>query len=235
MTLDDATDRDPDDESMTRRDAEGREAWVVEGDGALAVPLRDALRETSGDWDVHVFTTCSEASLAISRTPSAATLLVVGLGLGVDEGIRIVSLAHDRFPTLPILAVSSVDGGRALLAAIRAGARGYLRAGDPTISIGVGVERVLAGDHPVSPSVAGHLFELARPEGRPGGLISPPLSPRELELLRILGQGYTYQDAGQAMGISVHTARSLSKRIYVKLDCRSKGEALRTARRQGWL
>jgi DNA-binding CsgD family transcriptional regulator len=54
-------------------------------------------------------------------------------------------------------------------------------------------------------------------------------------LLQLLGQGYTYDEAARRMDISVHTAHTFSKRIYMKLEVGSKSEALAQARGRGWI
>ena len=83
--------------------------------------------------------------------------------------------------------------------------------------------------------MAHHLFRFASihapTSNGPGNL----RSPHELELLQLLGQGYTYDEAARRMDISIHTAQTFSKRIYMKLEVGSKGEALAHARERGWL
>lgn len=61
------------------------------------------------------------------------------------------------------------------------------------------------------------------------------LSPREMEALRFIGQGYTTDQVAQEMGISRHTARNFIRRIYLKMDVNGRVDAVRLAAQHGML
>jgi len=61
------------------------------------------------------------------------------------------------------------------------------------------------------------------------------LSPRELEALRFIGQGYTTDQIAEEMQISRHTARNFIRRIYLKMDVNARVDAVRLAAQYGML
>jgi DNA-binding CsgD family transcriptional regulator len=61
------------------------------------------------------------------------------------------------------------------------------------------------------------------------------LSAREIDLLRLLGRGYTYDEAALEMAVTLNTVRSYSRRIFQKLDVHRKRDALASARERGLL
>jgi DNA-binding CsgD family transcriptional regulator len=63
--------------------------------------------------------------------------------------------------------------------------------------------------------------------------ISNPLSQREVDVLRLIGKGYSAPEAGRLLGISSHTASSYVRDIYRKLGISSRAEAAMEAVRRG--
>lgn len=65
--------------------------------------------------------------------------------------------------------------------------------------------------------------------------IDAALAPRELEVLGFLANGYSYEQAGLNMGISLASVRTYVRRLYAKLGVHTKSEATRVAMQQGVL
>ncbi|WP_166459735.1 response regulator transcription factor [Amycolatopsis pithecellobii] len=63
----------------------------------------------------------------------------------------------------------------------------------------------------------------------------PALTPRELDLVRELDSGFSYQEIARQLGLTTETVRTYSKSLYTKLDAHSRGEAVFRARLQGLL
>jgi DNA-binding CsgD family transcriptional regulator len=62
-----------------------------------------------------------------------------------------------------------------------------------------------------------------------------PLTPREIDILRLIARGDTYERAAERLGLSAHTVASYVKKIYRKLDVHSAGAAVMRAVRLGVL
>jgi len=210
-------------------------ALVVEDNPAFVSLIEHALAVVDPAWHVRTVVRGHQALTLMAAPSTTADLVLVDLGLPDISGVEVVRAARVRFPDVPVMVVSVLGNGSSVLAAVQAGARGYLQKGDSALSLSHAIQRVLAGEYPISPSLAHHLFRFASVHAPASSGVDGLLSPRELELLQVLGQGYTYDEAARRMGISVHTAQTFSKRIYTKLEVGSKSEALAHARDRGWL
>ena len=154
---------------------------------------------------VHLSIRLIDALCAIGETGEAAVLLSRVLEVGAQTGL---------YQTL-------LDAGprvRALLEALFDRIRG-----DSAL-------RHLA-------AYAGHLLEhwTFAPAARGGQRSSGPLSDRECAILRLIGQGYSNKQVGQALGIAFETVKSHAKNIYGKLDAGNRAEAVARAERLGFL
>ncbi len=101
-----------------------------------------------------------------------------------------------------ILVLSVLGDEETVLAAVLAGADGYLLKDLDSLDIGQQAVDALAGDAPLSPSIAGYVLRhLRRQEGRAKPDDSDPvLSPREIELLQLLARGYSNKAAAPSSG-----------------------------------
>lgn len=213
-------------------------ALLVEDDPYFMRLTEQALRSLGNDWQALRASTGREALDLIDRSELAwVDLVLVDLGLPDVNGSEVIRRAHLRWPQVPILVSSVHRTGEDVLKAIEAGARGYVDKGDTALTLSHAIETVLRGEYPISASLAQHLFSLVprqapRAELHPGQSL---LSPREIELLKLLSDGYTYEEASHQMGVSLNTVQTFSRRIFQKLEVRSKVQALNAAHHLGLL
>ena len=119
-----------------------------------------------------------------------------------------------------------------LLAAFKAGARGYILKGVSARDLANVVRNVANGEVYVSPSLAaGMLMTLTR--GRPADPLEE-LTEREHEILRLVGQGLTNREIGERLHLSEKTIKHYITNILQKLQVRSRVEAALLAARTGW-
>jgi two-component system nitrate/nitrite response regulator NarL len=145
------------------------------------------------------------------------------LGAGTPSWDRLQGLAT-RVPVLAVL-WSEDQAEDALLA----GARGVLVRDRLDERLGPAAAAVAAGVVVVDEAVAG---VLVRP--RPAATSLPePLTPRETEVLQLVGEGLTNRAIGERLGISEHTAKFHVNAILGKLGARSRSEAVAQAARLG--
>ncbi|MHC4910043.1 MAG: response regulator [Planctomycetota bacterium] len=121
-------------------------------------------------------------------------------------------------------------------AAVRAGAWGYFSKSDDTDSIVDGIRAVVRGRFAFGPKVQ----ERCKPtNGRRRGEMTPPntkldmLSPREQEVLRLIGRGMTRSQIALALCRSPKTVDGHREKIMEKLDIHARGELVRFAIREG--
>lgn len=210
-----------------------RLAMIVEDNQAFAGVISDALGTLEGTWNVLHHADGSSAIAALSDTEFRADLVLVDIGLPDISGLEVIRAARQHYEDVPILVISVMTSAESVLEAIKHGARGYLHKGDSLLSLAQAITGVMDGQYPISPSLAHYLFQLA--QFTPQALESPGelLSARELELLRLLGQGHTYEEAARRMAITLHTVQTYSKRIHLKLQVTRKSAALAEARKLG--
>ena len=209
-----------------------RRALLVEDEPEFQNLLRLACRKLAGDWLLHCCRTGKEALAAIDAG-DAFDIALVDIGLPDISGLKVIDALRDRSADTPILVVSVLSDQRNVLAAIRAGACGYVLKDDSQISIARAIDQVLQGIYPLSPSLARYLFSLA---GKPLGATKSPLpelSPRELKLLNHIAGGLSYAQAAVAMNISLSTVQTHIRHLYRKLDVHSQTQAVAVARAHG--
>jgi DNA-binding NarL/FixJ family response regulator len=170
-----------------------------------------------------------EAALArIGENLPDVVVTDIGLpGMSGTDGIRIL---RERYPDLPILALTVFDDDKEIFRALCAGACGYLLKNTPPARLLESVREVVDGGAPMSPQIARRVITLFR-DVAPPNQAECRLTPQEKELLRLLVEGHHYKTAADAMGITFHTVAFHVRNIYAKLEVHSKSEAVARALR----
>jgi DNA-binding NarL/FixJ family response regulator len=146
------------------------------------------------------------------------------------DGIEGTRILRERFPGVPILALSVYDDDDNVFNAICAGASGYLLKNTTPSRLLESLKDVVSGGAPMSPEVARRVMKLFR-DVRPAPRAPCHLTPQETELLKLMVEGHHYKTAAREMGISVNTVSFHLKNIYEKLQVHSKSEAVARALR----
>ena len=174
------------------------------------------------------YRTLEDALAKIGANPPDVVVTDLGLpGMSGTDGIRIL---RERYPSLPVLALTIFDDDDEVFRALCAGACGYLLKNTPPARLLDSVREVVDGGAPMSPQVARRVVTLFR-EFHPPERASCHLTPQERELLRLLVEGHHYKTAADAMGVSRHTIAFHVRNVYAKLEVHSKSEAVARALR----
>jgi len=164
-------------------------------------------------------------------------IVIVDLGLPDGDGAELIRELRDTAPATAAL-VTTVFGDEAhVIRAVEAGARGYLLKDTTPQEFVRAVRMVHEGGAPLSPQIARHLLKRFAPISTPNksGPEEERLTPRELDILTRISQGFSVAEAAQASGISHHTVTAHIKNIYSKLSVRNRVEAVNRARQKGWI
>jgi len=154
--------------------------------------------------------------------------LVMPGGDGVDA-IRRIAADH---PESRILVLTSFAGAERVVPALQAGARGYLLKDAAPEEIVRAIREVHRGEASLSPSVARRVLdELTAAPRRPPA--PDPLTPREVEVLRLVARGLGNQAIADVLSLSEPTVRSHVSAILGKLHLASRTQAALYALRQG--
>ena len=167
-------------------------------------------------------------------------VLMIDLGLPDGSGIEVIRSVSARKPDVDIMVVTVFGDEQHVVAAIEAGATGYILKDSTPADVISCIRLLRAGGSPVSPVVARSVLRAIRNRMNttPTRQVSPddnPLSVRETEILQLLAKGMSFNEIGQILGISPHTVTAHIKKIYRKLAVHSRGEAVYEASQMGLL
>ena len=204
---------------------------IIEDDARMRDVVRLLLDGTPGYRCAAEFSSVEEALAHMpSPTPEIALLDVHLPGVRGSIGVK---LLRERFPELPVMMLTVYAEDDLVFEAICNGAVGYLLKRTPYDALLAAVAEAHAGGAPMSPEVARKVLRVFRTlQPTPPGATNA-LTPQELRLLRLLGDGHSYESAGANLEITVNTVRKHVRNIYEKLHVHSKSEAVSKAIRAG--
>jgi DNA-binding NarL/FixJ family response regulator len=171
-------------------------------------------------------------------------VLLVDLDLPGGSGIELIRHAATTRPQCDVMVISVFGDEQHVLSSIEAGATGYLLKDSLALDLPGQLRALRDGGSPISPVIARRLLmRLAPGAGQGGGNGMPvvddetavALSEQESRVLHLAAKGFTFDEIAQFLQVSPHTVMTYVKRIYRKLQVRSKVEAIYEARRLGWL
>ena len=201
---------------------------IVEDQPRIREGLRYLIDSSDGYRCVGAFGSVEDALAGMPESDVA--LMDIGLpGLSGIEGIR---LLKERHPQLRLLALTVYDDDDRIFHALCAGASGYLLKKTPPARLMEGLRDVMEGGAVMSPEIAQRVVTLFK-EFRPPEKADYRLTPHELRLLKLLGEGHSYKTAAAELGSSVNTVGFHMRSIYSKLEVHSKSEAVAKALRGG--
>jgi DNA-binding NarL/FixJ family response regulator len=150
------------------------------------------------------------------------------------DGIGATARIVREVPRTGILILTMLEDDESVLAAIRAGAKGYIVKGSGAEEIVRAIRGVAAGDVIFGPSVGPKvLFALQAPVAPATDHSFPELTRREYEVLQLLAQGRSNNDIANRLFVSEKTVRNHLSLIFDKLDVGSRAEAIVLAHRHG--
>ena len=211
-----------------------RQLLVVEDIAGLRASLMGIAAGVFGVADPAGAGTLAEARawLATSRHIDRPLIALVDLGLPDGSGDEFIAeLSADANAVAIVTTIFEDDGN--VTRALGAGAQGYLLKSESMDVIAERLRGLARGEVALSPAIARRLlgrFREVEPQSLPGQV---PLSPRETEVLRIIGRGLTMPEAADVLKIGVNTVSSHVKNIYRKLNIASRAEAAIEAVRRG--
>ncbi len=167
---------------------------------------------------------------------------LVDLGLPDGRGETLLRWLSEERPDAELLVFSVFGDETRLLAALQAGATGYVLKGCGHLELVHAIEQILSGGAPISPLLARMLLGQFRggagDEDTTGGAAcrgDVRLSERETEVLQLLAKGYVNKEIALKLGISPATVGSHVKNLYRKLAVHSRVQVVRAAQERGLL
>ena len=209
------------------------------------------------DWDYvqQVFTCSDNAEFLACLDSHHIDILLADLDLPDGRGNQSIKAFSTTAATAITIVISSSMDSAVILQAIADGAVGYIHKGDESSEIITVIKTALAGDSPISPSIANKIvaalqnnendiphsaISLNRTGRQPedhgdANQKAEILSPRELEVLNLISRGLSYSEVASTLSISQTTVPVHIRNIYRKLQSKNRSEAVFEARNLGLL
>jgi len=201
---------------------------VVDDHQMFADSLAQALESEPDLRVVGQATSVADAQRLVSSAAPDVVLLDHRLPDG--DGVSAIAGLHATRPSAKIVVLTATASDRILVAAMEAGAAGFIAKTQRLDDVIAGVRAAAQGESVVSAKLLTRL--LPRLSRRSGGGRAE-LTEREREILDLLARGLSNADIAQQLTISVHTVRNHVANLSAKLGAHSKLEALAIAVREG--
>ncbi|WP_397384708.1 response regulator [Prosthecobacter sp.] len=204
--------------------------WIIEDHKTYGERLVRALNRLDGISCTQRFTACEDAFAALTTEP-APQVLLLDVGLPGMNGIEGITRLRQLAPSTAIVILTVFEEDDKIFRAICAGAAGYLLKTSNTEDIAAAIRSAAAGGSPINPHIARRVLEMFSKANVPQKDYG--LTPRELDILKLLVSGSTIKDAAAQLGIGYYTADEYIRSVYVKLQVRSRGSAIAKAVKEG--
>jgi two-component system, NarL family, response regulator LiaR len=181
------------------------------------------------DPDLEVVGEATDGVEALEQTKHLQPdVVVMDLLMPVMDGIAATRAIRREMPETEVLALTSVLESASVLEAIRAGAIGYLLKDTQAAELRTAIKAAAAGQVQLSPQASVYLLSAVRTPELP-----EPLTPREMDVLRLLAQGQSNKEIACALYLVEETVKSHVRHILAKLGVQSRTQALLAAIRLG--
>jgi len=176
------------------------------------------------------FVVVAEAADGAAAVTSVAAerpdVVLMDLRMPVMDGVEAIRRIRAMPDPPPVLVLTTYDSDTQILAAIEAGAAGYLLKDTPRETLFAAVRSAAQGGSPLAPTVAARLLDRvgSRRHGAPD-----PLTSRELEVVNLVARGASNREIARNLHISEATVKTYLTRIFEKLNVADRTSAVTTA------
>jgi DNA-binding NarL/FixJ family response regulator len=161
-------------------------------------------------------------------------VVLMDISMPKMDGISATREIKDLLPQTAVVILTGHEEDEHVFEGIKAGAQGYLLKDSEPEDLSRAIHTVYAGDTIVAPDLAQKMlntFEGGTPAG--GTHLAPPLTERELEVIKALAHGMSDKQIAKSLGISEKTVRNHTSNIYRKLHIFDRTQAVIYAVREG--
>jgi DNA-binding NarL/FixJ family response regulator len=199
---------------------------------------RDAVARDLDNAGFEVVATAADGREALSRAPAARPeVVVLDLQIPAPNGVEVTAALVEADPTVRVLILSASGEQDDVLAAVKAGATGYLVKSASRSELIDAVTRVARGDTVFTPGLAGLVLgEYRRLSDTPASTEddgTPRLTDRETEVLRLVAKGLSYKQIAERLVLSHRTVQNHVQNTLRKLQMHNRVQLARYAIEQG--
>lgn len=197
---------------------------IVEDNDQLRATLARVLNRAEGFQCLATYPSAEAALEALPKEPPEVVLMDINLpGL---NGVECVRQLKQHLPQLQIIMLTVYEDTENIFNALAAGATGYLLKRTPRDELLAAIQEVRRGGSPMTAHIARKVVLSFQRHPAPATAPTQELSPREKEVLDCLSQGFLYKEIAEKLGISYETVHTYIRRIYEKLQVRTRTEAV---------
>ena len=195
--------------------------------------LRQALKALLEKRGLEVVADEADGRAAVDAVRRLAPdVAVLDVAMPVLNGVEAAREIARLVPDCPVILLSGVEDGRFVKDALKAGVRGFVQKSQGTDDLVRAIEEVRGGRLYVSPGASQAIVEAA---SSPSSGTNSQLTPREKQVLTLVGEGKSTKQIAEALKISVKTAEFHRGRLMKKLNVHDTANLVRYAIREGWI
>ncbi|MFN8186331.1 MAG: response regulator transcription factor [Gaiellales bacterium] len=184
--------------------------------------------------DLEVVAEAEDGAQAVERAlEENVDLAILDVSMPRLTGIQAAAELHKRRPDIKVLILSMHDSEQFLFASLRAGASGYVLKSGADTDIVDACRAAMRGDSYLYPSAVAALVRDFAERGGSGDEQFDILTPRELEVLKLIAEAHTSKEIAKALVISIKTVERHRENILDKLGMSDRVELTRYAIRRG--
>ena len=182
--------------------------------------------------DVEVVAEAADGESAVREAARyAPDVVLLDLVMPELDGVAALRRLREIAPASRVIVLTSFGEDERLFAALRAGAAGFLLKDTEPADLVRAIRTAHAGQSTLSPAVATRVIEQLAGGGRPRAL--DVLTPRELEVLRLIARGRSNKRIALELGVAEKTVKTHVGHVLAKLDLTDRTQAALYAVREG--
>lgn len=202
---------------------------IVEDEPVMGKLIREALVNTDRQTSFVLYSSGHAALEGIANAQTKPDIVLMDIRLPDISGIELTAILKEQYPDMEIIVHTFIDDTETIMNAIKAGASGYILKAMLNKDIWNAIEVVESGGSFLTGRVAKKMLQYFQtPKKQVYGKVFA-LSEREEEILTDLVNGASYKEIVAKYDLSEHTVNTYIRRIYKKMQVRSRGEAVAKA------
>ena len=196
---------------------------IVEDNPQLRATLARVISRAEG---FHCVSHYASAEEALQGLPGdRPNVVLMDINLPGMNGVECVRQLKPVLPTVQIVMLTAYEDTENIFNSLTAGASGYLLKRTSSSELLAALREVQQGGSPMTAHIARKVVQSFQKTG-PSPQPTENLSQREQEVLDCLAEGFLYKEIAEKLGISYETVHTYIRRIYEKLQVRTRTEAV---------
>jgi DNA-binding NarL/FixJ family response regulator len=154
-------------------------------------------------------------------------VILMDVRMPICNGVEATQKIHQHYPWMRILMLTTFDEDDYIWQSLQAGALGYLLKSTPSEQLAIAIRSLQQGYSQLGPTIAPKVFAQINPllAANPERAEAAELSPRERDVLRLIGQGHSNREISDRLHISAGTVKNHVTQILSKLRLRDRTQA----------